>query len=246
MEEIDMQKLNLLPFNVFLFLSVMIFIILFCSGPQFLYDNAYADDSSNNPQEWKTFPTIGKYLNSEPQKPSQIFNVQYRVINGTLNSIVKQEGTFHIEVKSINENGLLDFKIPLNYPYTNDDTIKNGENFIVLIGRTDVFHKFGPSRLDDCFFGFSIPFSDNVTIELAPFFFPEPYPFRGDEVPNHCIKDTILSISPKKQLEAGITLIDIICKEKLELVIKKNTGSPACVNPESKNKLIERGWAKVD
>lgn len=48
---------------------------------------------------------------------------------------------------------------------------------------------------------------------------------------------------PLKQLKSGIPLDVIQCKENLMLVLKSSNGSPACVKPETKQKLIERGWA---
>jgi aldose sugar dehydrogenase len=36
------------------------------------------------------------------------------------------------------------------------------------------------------------------------------------------------------------------CPQNLEVVIKATDGSPACVKPDTKIKLIERGWAKND
>ncbi|MGH7884377.1 MAG: hypothetical protein ACRENO_01635 [Thermodesulfobacteriota bacterium] len=48
---------------------------------------------------------------------------------------------------------------------------------------------------------------------------------------------------PKKQIKIGISVKDIICDEGLELIIKSTDKSPACVKPETTEKLIERGWA---
>ena len=42
---------------------------------------------------------------------------------------------------------------------------------------------------------------------------------------------------------AGISSDEIVCKDKLELVIKANDNFPACVKSGTKDKLIERGWA---
>lgn len=52
------------------------------------------------------------------------------------------------------------------------------------------------------------------------------------------------SLSPLKQLQSGLKIEQIVCKEGYVLVIKSNDGNPACVKPETKIKLIERGWAK--
>ncbi|MGI0027211.1 MAG: hypothetical protein ACREAD_05150, partial [Nitrosopumilaceae archaeon] len=40
--------------------------------------------ADNNMTEWNVQHVIGKFLNSNPAKPDQIFNFQYRVLNGTL------------------------------------------------------------------------------------------------------------------------------------------------------------------
>jgi hypothetical protein len=48
--------------------------------------------------------------------------------------------------------------------------------------------------------------------------------------------------SPKNQIENGVFLDQVKCKEGLELIIKLSDNSPACVKPETKQKLIERGW----
>ncbi|WP_246282159.1 hypothetical protein [Nitrosopumilus ureiphilus] len=49
-------------------------------------------------------------------------------------------------------------------------------------------------------------------------------------------------ISPLKQFKSGIPIDEIQCKESLTLVARYD-GSPVCVNPETKEKLLERGWA---
>ena len=51
--------------------------------------------------------------------------------------------------------------------------------------------------------------------------------------------------SPLKQFESGTYHSEIICNEELELVRKAGSLLPACVNPESIPKLIERGWVSI-
>jgi len=46
--------------------------------------------------------------------------------------------------------------------------------------------------------------------------------------------------SPRKQMKQGIPAEEIQCKEGLELVIRTNT-MPACVRPETMDKMLERG-----
>ena len=48
----------------------------------------------------------------------------------------------------------------------------------------------------------------------------------------------------KKQYEAGLRYEELRCNEGF-LLIQKYNGSPACVKPETKQHLIDRGWAKT-
>ena len=49
-------------------------------------------------------------------------------------------------------------------------------------------------------------------------------------------------LSPRQQLYANIPFKDITCKDGLQL-LKKSYNAPACVKPETVNKLLLRGWA---
>jgi len=51
--------------------------------------------------------------------------------------------------------------------------------------------------------------------------------------------EEISILPPLKQVKLGI---EILCKPELVLITKYD-GSPACVKPETREKLIERGWA---
>ena len=48
---------------------------------------------------------------------------------------------------------------------------------------------------------------------------------------------------PLKQIQNGVGPINVTCTEGLELVLKFSNGQPACIQPSSVEKLIERGWA---
>lgn len=50
------------------------------------------------------------------------------------------------------------------------------------------------------------------------------------------------TLSPLKQVSNGVSPENIVCKEELELIFKSSDNSPACVKPETAEKLIERGW----
>ena len=49
--------------------------------------------------------------------------------------------------------------------------------------------------------------------------------------------------SPLKQWDSGVIPYFTLCHEDLVLTLKKNTGYPACVSPETSQKLHERGWS---
>lgn len=47
---------------------------------------------------------------------------------------------------------------------------------------------------------------------------------------------------PLKQTASGIAPENVTCAEGLQIIIKKSSGIPACVKPNSVAALIERGW----
>lgn len=49
--------------------------------------------------------------------------------------------------------------------------------------------------------------------------------------------------TPIQQMKMHVPINQISCSGNLEIVMKKNDGSPACVRPTSVAILIERGWA---
>jgi len=50
------------------------------------------------------------------------------------------------------------------------------------------------------------------------------------------------SLSPLKQVKTGILPPDVACKTGFELILKSNTGNPACVFPPTASKLVSVGW----
>ncbi len=56
-------------------------------------------------------------------------------------------------------------------------------------------------------------------------------------------KDLIHITSPLEQFKSGIFAKDTSCNPYLALIFKEEDGTPACVNPQSVEELIKRGWA---
>lgn len=52
-------------------------------------------------------------------------------------------------------------------------------------------------------------------------------------------------VSPKAQMERGVKLPDIICRQGFELVMKNSDRSGVCVTFDSVEKLIARGWGNL-
>jgi hypothetical protein len=51
--------------------------------------------------------------------------------------------------------------------------------------------------------------------------------------------------SPLKQISDGIKPEYVICNEGLQIILKSSNDFPACVKPDSVEKLIKRGWGKI-
>ena len=60
-------------------------------------------------------------------------------------------------------------------------------------------------------------------------------------VPDEKLSDESI-LAPLKQFKEGVLANDVICKSGLELLIKSSNGMPACVEPSTASKLIERNW----
>ncbi len=52
--------------------------------------------------------------------------------------------------------------------------------------------------------------------------------------------------SPLEQLRFGADSHNVICRQDLQLVIKSEDSSPACVKPDTVNNLVTRGWGKIN
>ena len=76
--------------------------------------------------------------------------------------------------------------------------------------------------------------------------------FTADEVhTRHCClisnyTNPVILDSPLKQFRSGIVANDVKCNQDLQLVIKSEDGSPACVKLQTAQKLVERGWGSTN
>lgn len=160
----------------------------------------YSDIGVNNTKEWNIAFVIGKFLNSEPPKPDQTFKLQYRVINGTVESFdVRQEvddvlvsnGIIaSVNSSSGSSNSLLEIKFPRNFPYTNSPG-GGIERFDFLANDQQISIEEDNKVTTDCFFVFSVPFTGAAEIEMWMPSILIKSPYHGDDVPDSCIPQTI-------------------------------------------------------
>lgn len=52
-------------------------------------------------------------------------------------------------------------------------------------------------------------------------------------------------ISPLSQFMRGVSVNNVICESNLQLMIKSEDGSPACVTPNAASILVARGWGHL-
>ncbi|MHB8547371.1 MAG: hypothetical protein ACYDAJ_11440 [Nitrosotalea sp.] len=53
-----------------------------------------------------------------------------------------------------------------------------------------------------------------------------------------------ITLDPLEQFKSGIAAKDVTCTKGLHLLIRAESGDPACVTPETATKLFELGWTK--
>lgn len=172
---------------------------------------------SGQAKAWKTIHVLGKFLNSDPPKPDQLFQVHYRVINGTAESFdmnqeiqdVIMNNVIVARVSSISDSGdgILEIKFPRNFPYSNggsgvgmfDINFVNGMHDSITT--TEDRQATTTTTTTDCFFEFAIPFrGKGVEIEVGMASILIKAPYQGDSVSESCMPQTIVETTPD-QLE---------------------------------------------
>jgi len=141
-------------------------------------------------------------------------NVTSVLFNPNLGSVIFETGS----------NAVLEIKVPQIY--------EKGPGLFILKNGEEVAPETKTS--DDCFYYITMESKVPETIEIAFVFWPEyPETVKGCET---------FDVPPLKEFKLGISTYEIQCRGSLT-VVTKHDGSPACVKHETKQKLIERGWA---
>ena len=196
-------------------------------------------NKTQSENQWKNFWVKGNYYNSTLDSELQVFKIRYNVEGGKVLKIVYDNKIANILVNIDSQTkGTLHITIPRNLPVTNSGN-EESFPFIIVDGEETQFVE----EKDECYRIFSIPFEKgNQEIELiGSLFGPAAIRPYGLKVPEECT----ITPSPRLQIEMnGVPFEQIKCDKELELIFKRTNSFPVCVKPETKTKLIERGWAK--
>ena len=151
--------------------------------------------------------------------------------NNNIESMNLEYSNSALESVSITINSLDDGDLLIKIPH--EFAILHGTNhsYLPLIdGQEPDFEQNDPGRSCVATY-FSIPFKKgNLVIEIVP-----AYTFSSG-----CIPTSKLIA----QLGSGSTNEEIVCADGFQKIFKKSNNFPACVKPETKTKLIERGWTE--
>lgn len=170
-----------------------------------------------------------------------MFKVKYQTINGIVDSIENQRNSFTVKISS-NDSGSFEIKIPRNYPYNNSPWEGSfPQNFLIMVNNHQVLNY--NETTSDCYFEYSIPFSEKSKIEIMPTYILISSAYHGDHVIDKCLPQTTFLDPPIKQLKTGTLATDVLCNEGFQLVVKQEK-HPACVKPEHVIKLVQKGWTR--
>ncbi len=245
------------------YIILALFSIVFCIVITQVFQESYSIQSVGNTsyvtdqdglQNWKKYYLVGKFIESNPPKPDQIFIFKYAAKNGSVENIngSQNKGVLSTHMYSI-KNGTLEIMTPRNYPYTNVPVSEQLQHrFIPIILVNNHIIMSVVNKTTDCFFKYSVPFSGDSRIDII---FEDiwvsgsynGYPYHGDSVPQSCNSPTIAgNIPPLEQINAGVDPKNVTCTTGLVTVLHPTTNMPACVRPDTASILIERGWTIFD
>lgn len=171
------------------------------------------------------------------------YDVPYKISNGVLTkmSIDCNNVELVLEIEPTDDQGLITVALPR---YLIDAKLGNDidDAFIVFQDSNEI--QFTELEVVDAKLRILlIPFSRDVSkIRIIGVNYSEAL---GENACNGKHKPPLsYFVPPLKQFKYGIPIEEIQCKEGLELTLKSSDDSPACVNPETKQMLVERGWVK--
>lgn len=240
-------------------MNVILLILLtgFIFGPSL----AFAEEYLNSIQD---FSEDGFDVGSFDYLPygERFYHYQYHpfgALSGDSFSGCYFTSDFVFSENSLSESGYVIFKFP-------SDTVWPGayENSTFYVVRSpsfnfpedNKFERIVPNKTEngDLVFEFDLDIGLNTFVANHTAFWdsqnskivdcPNPFDFKKQEYGYY---DFVypLKVQQNYAKMLGFAEDDFLCKPELVSILKYD-GSPACVKPETKQKLIERGWAKID
>lgn len=176
---------------------------------------------------------------------TQPLDLKYEIKNGTVNSICRDiKGASLIVSINAVSNGTITLEIPRKIMNPVSSNCKD-EQFFVLMNEEEISqdrkNTFGMGPYSETKSMYSriliFPFTiESSSIEIIEAVVPEALQFQKT------CQQKLSAIPPRQQIADGVSPENIICKNGLELIFKSRDNSPACVKPETADKLVQRGW----
>lgn len=175
-------------------------------------------------------------------------------------------GAAAIDFRFLNLNGsvtkpILNHELSFQTPLYNDTPMNKAYAEIIItkegdqVPTLDEKKEFDvtPCSAPDVLWNFMLTQSGNYTVKYVQFsrtyenkiFFGNStltygFTIAANGSTNKIVDTTFLS--PLKQFQSGVSMINIKCGHDLVLMVKSEDGSPACVKGDTANILTERGW----
>lgn len=209
---------------------VLLFLVLIgFASSVFAFEPAYTNYFSN--PEFQTYSIIEKNYKYE---------TPYHLSTGVLESMTMDcESTLLLLEIRTDDAGYITIHLP-RVLIDSKSSISHEDDFIILLdGEETTFEETSDSVSRTL----TIPFESDITrVEIIGVNYPE------HAGVNACNEDHNPPYSywfpPLKQIQSGVPVDEIQCKENL-ILLQKYDGSPACVTESTKEKLVERGWANI-
>lgn len=224
-----------------LYYSIIMVVVII--GFLVITPNVFADNTINTLQ-WHKYYYLGKFDHVFPTKPDQIFVIQYKTSNGSVEKIMGVPDTNLRFYAQSADSGLLVIKFPRNYPFSDENwnypTYVN--SILTIVNDEPVQSK---PITTDCFFVYSFPFSRNSKIDLAFMSILQFTPHHGDDLSPNCNHQTTEYIPPLKQVQAGILPMNVKCDKGFDVLLNPDNKTISCIKSSNAEKLLERGkWSR--
>src|SRR5690348_6786572 len=207
-------------------------ITIFATSLVVVSNPVFADDSTS-------YGGFTGYRQAYFQGNHGSYPIWYKITNGTVVGtpldLPAKALLFEINTTS---NG----QLTVDLPRTIIDSKNGSDDVPYFVSVYDIKSLGGPMKIspeeidNEGVRTLKINFTKDITeIEIVGTFFVEKY--------HYAAPNSMSSLSPLKQYESGLAAKDVKCNSELWLVIKAEDGSPACVQQDTIEKLVGRGWA---